>query len=436
MCRQWRVILMRPILVGVLLCSPFANGDPLDVAQASDAFHPAPSSEPLSSESEASESEASESEASESEDSIAGEATYDSPRSPFWSPEPIDWEEVLGKELGSNLRLTLDLSSRVVYNARTGHAASLNFIGFDLHKVISDADGDWGTLTLQGYTTNINNLNPHPPFFEDDDDWDFVPRIFDFNFTRLARGRFNIRVGHFELPYGLEQIINTNGTLYDFVHGRNLGVKADWGVTVNGVIENIEYEVALTRGSGIEYSGRGSPWIVSGRIGSSRYENFIVGASFMHGEVQSPMGLRTWRSGLKLPSRVDRVLGRTTSQPNRGNEGVIRRTRAGMDFQWYLGPLGLFGEFSAGRDFNQDVFNALGELNWRSDDDALFLYSQMLVFAQRFGRGWDNALQSKTGMRWMLDNHWALSLQYIQDLATFEGGKHNRLVEMQVRYRF
>ena len=123
-----------------------------------------------------------------------------------------------------NLRQTLDLAARPIYNARTGDWRHISFIGIDLHKVFSDEDQDIGTLTFQAYLTRFDDFQRFPPFADDPHDWEIVYRILNFNYTALSRGGFNIRVGHMEIPYGLEQIINTNGTLLDYLHNRNIGV--------------------------------------------------------------------------------------------------------------------------------------------------------------------------------------------------------------------
>ena len=63
-----------------------------------------------------------------------------------------------------------------------------------------------------------------PPFADGPNDWEFWHVSGD--------GRFNIKMGHFEMPYGIEHTINSNGTLRQF--STNLGTKVDWGVTFNG----------------------------------------------------------------------------------------------------------------------------------------------------------------------------------------------------------
>ena len=66
--------------------------------------------------------------------------------------------EFSGQSWTDNLRFTVDLSYRPVYSGRTGDFGGLGFVGIDLHKVFSDKEGDWGTLTLQTYLTRADNF--------------------------------------------------------------------------------------------------------------------------------------------------------------------------------------------------------------------------------------------------------------------------------------
>ena len=161
--------------------------------------------------------------------------------------------------LTDNLRWAIDLAARPSFDDRLDEWHSAFFLGLDVHKVFGSESGDWGTLVLQPYLTRLDSPR-HPPFFESNHDWELVWRIFNFNYTGIASGRFNVRVGHMEIPFGLEQVVNTNGTLRDYQHGRNIGVKADWGVSLNGELPAWDYEFSLTRGTGNEWSSRGDPF--------------------------------------------------------------------------------------------------------------------------------------------------------------------------------
>ena len=355
-------------------------------------------------------------------------------------PEPTpafdDEEREMNRFLSDNLRVTLDLSSRVTLSILSGKVGCEQVIGLDLHKVFSDASGDWGTLRLQPYLTRIENLALRAPFLEDDDDWELVFRFFDFNYTRVGRGRLNFRIGHFEIPYGLEHIIDTNGTVRQLIPGRNLGLKADWGVSINGVLRHFEYEVALTRGTGNEFFHRGGPFTIAGRIGTPRHRNFILGVSAFHGRVWNPGAVGQWRSGLETPSRAEADRGITDTAGGQGRDDILRRTRFGIDVQWYVGTVGILAEASFGRDYNQDVFNGLAEINWSNAEDNWFVYTQARTFAQRFARGWDSATQSVAGVRYRPDNHWSFSVQYVQDIDSMLDARRDAMLTVQTRYRF
>jgi hypothetical protein len=207
-------------------------------------------------------------------------------------------------------------------------------------------------------------------------------------------------------------------------------------VSINGVLPQFEYEVALTRGTGNEFFHRGEPFALTGRIGTPRDRNFVLGFSAFHGRVWSRGAVGQWRSGLEPPSQAQVARGMTNTSGGRGRSDVLRRTRFGVDVQWYFGSVGVLAEASFGRDYNQDVFNGLAEMNWSNPDDRWFVYTQARVFAQRFDRGWDSAAQSVVGVRYRPDNHWSLSVQYSQDIETMSDAPRDGTIIVQTRYRF
>ena len=230
-----------------------------------------------------------------------------------------------------NLRWKLDVSARGIFDD-SGYQKSLGFFGLDLHKVFTSGNRDVATLLFQPYMTRANDLVPTPPVFDGPDDWELIWRIANVNFKLQQEGALNLRIGHFELPYGLEQTINTNGTLRDYTHGGNFGLKADWGATVNGDLDTLEYEFAWSLGSGNEVRDDGGSGVLSGRLGTPRDGAEVFGVSFVDGEFQTP-------------------------------GGIVPRTRFGLDAQVYRGPMGFFAEFSTGEDNDtDDITRALGEV--------------------------------------------------------------------------
>lgn len=312
-----------------------------------------------------------------------------------WLPLP-DW-------LSKNLRLSLDLSSRANYSEEREEFFFNQFIGLDLHKVMSGPKNDLGTLTVQIYGTRIDNVEPTPPVFDDDHDWELIYRILNFNLTSLAEGKFNLRVGHFEIPFGLEYPLTTNGTFRQFLSPRNLGLKSDWGVSVNGVISNVDYEFALTRGSGNEYEDDNTPYTTGGRVGVR--------------DPRRQAGLSGYYA--QLPVQV----------------GTSERWRLALDGQIYEGAFGLLAESGYGETDGLGVSNHLIETNWVNPDETWLVYLQTRIFVQEFARRWDESLSTALGVRWTPDNHWALSAQLTQDLLPFSSLARDTVVSIQVRFR-
>ena len=330
-----------------------------------------------------------------------------------------------GTNWDDNLRVALDLSSRYVVLSHGQKNFSQQFIGIDIHKVLTGPDGDWGTFIFQGYLTRFNNVERHPAAFESDHDWEMVYRIWNLNYTALADGSLNIKIGRFEIPYGLEHDIDTNGHLLDYMSLRNLGLKPDWGSTINGVLPDCQYELALSRGSGIEYTQRNDPYIVSGRISTPPEDKVVIGLSGFHGRVANGGAVANVRAGLASPTDLGDV------------GSIVRRSRFGLDAAWYTASQFAFlGEVSVGRDYRQDIVNGLVELDWNSLDETVLVYLQGRFFNQRFSPGWDDAFATRLGFRYNPDNNWDLSAQYIQNISAFRATPHGAAVAFQIRYRY
>ncbi len=341
----------------------------------------------------------------------------------------VDWPSLrvplLDRQIDrfENLRFTLDASQRFVYSDERRETALESFLGFDAHKVVSSREQDIGTLTLQGYLTRIHNQPAHPPFFEDEDDWEFVYRIFNFNYTGLTGGRLNFRVGRYEVPFGLEHSINTNGTLRDYTSPENLGMKADWGASVNGVLPWLEYEVGWQRGNTDQRHGEASG-IVAGRVGTSSERRFAVGLSGFHGRVSNERAVGLWKRGLADPGSEADI------------EHILRRTRFGIDAHYEFSRFTLLGEASLGDDRGQGVRLLLLELDWHASDDRTVAYLQLKAHERDWDSGWEDQTSGAFGIRFAPDRHWSVSTQISQQFTTFGDGERDTLWAFQLRYRY
>lgn len=297
--------------------------------------------------------------------------------------------------LPDNTRAAIDLSSR--YTAVSGENVALSVVGLDVHSVISGSKGDIGTLILQPY---LIHLDPGPPSSSPLDNPRVQWRISNFNYTGLGHGRFNIRVGHFEVPFGLEQVIETNGTLNQMNSPSALGLKADWGVSVNGTLPWLEYEFAQMQGSRDRFSTAGDGYL-AGRVGLPRTGYFWLGASFLRGD-----------TGIDDATPVSE--------------------RYGVDLGWRL-PLGwtFLAENIRGETDGRRVSRWLTELNYSTPMESGLFYLQL-----RRDDDWGTASRRdhrlQLGGRFVVARDFTLSFEYGQ---AFDSGAADDTATFQFRYR-
>lgn len=305
------------------------------------------------------------------------------------------------ESFNDNLRWSIDLSSRVQHVNNADKTAYIQAIGLDSHRVLTTDTGDWGTLVTQVYATRIDNLSPHPGFFDDDHDWELVYRIFNLNVSRWADSFANIKIGHIELPFGLEHTITTNGNLRDYNHGRNLGPKADWGIGLNNQYQNWEYEVTLTSGGGQSLDRGDDSYILAGRVGSNRDQAWVVGFSAYKADL----------SGLE-------------------------RKRVAIDIQHYVGLFGLMLEVAGGSKGAINQLDSLAEVNWRTSDESLLVYGQFQYFSENRPDTEETAGKWVAGMKYTPDQHWDMSANVSRDVKQFSGKRKDTKLALQLRYRF
>ena len=139
-------------------------------------------------------------------------------------------------------RVALDVASRLNL-PESRPSSQMYFVGLDFHKIFSTRGTDFATVLLQPYWVDANNLMPFPSFLDDPDDGGLQWRnaLIDFHLTRSRA--LNLKVGHLEIPFGAESLaLDTNGTLRQLTS--NIGLKVDWGVSLHGDHQGLEYEVA------------------------------------------------------------------------------------------------------------------------------------------------------------------------------------------------
>jgi hypothetical protein len=185
---------------------------------------------------------------------------------------------------------------------------------------------------------------------------------------RLLFGRLNLRIGHFQAPFGLEALsIDTHTTLLQLSNPRALGLKHDWGLGLRGQLDGLDYDLAYTLGAGMDPAFIG-PGLFTGRMG---WEDVGTGLGF------GVSGLAGTRRTMMMPK--DRIFGWRTS----------------LDLRWSFGPMELMTEGSAGEDDGATTGAALLRLG-ATTSDRLFSAAVQGLYAHVDGRGLPDRIRAET----------------------------------------
>ncbi len=183
---------------------------------------------------------------------------------------------------------------------------------------------------------------------------------------RFLFGRLNVRIGHFQAPFGLEALpIDTHTTLLQLSNPRALGLKHDWGLGLSGQLDGLDYDLAYTLGSGMDPAIVG-PGMFTGRLG---WEDVRTGLGF------GVSGL----AGVRRP-----MMG-----PVEGG------WRTGLDLRWSFGPVELMTEGSAGQDRGATMGAALLRLN-ATTPDRMFSAALQGLYTNVEGRPTPNRIRAET----------------------------------------
>ncbi len=312
--------------------------------------------------------------------------------------QAVEW-----RMLAENARGSIDIATRRTESLTDDGWSGLHVFGIDLQTVLSGNGGDIGVITLQPYFARLVNVDQPNATFEDPGSWELTWRISNINFKVLDRGRLNVRLGHFELPFGLEQNLDTNGTLRQFTF-RERGIKVDWGVTANGQVGGAEYEIAASLGSGNDIEQRSGSSLVSGRIGTSSRGNFIVGASFMSGDVQTAAG-------------------------------AISRDRLAIDLALYRNNWEFLLEASTGSDDDADRDAIFADIAWQSPRETFLSYLQLHHYTTDGPQGGTTERSVAVGSKLTLRRFTLLSAELRRSFIDASNDSASTSLTLQLRHR-
>lgn len=177
------------------------------------------------------------------------------------------------------------------------------FLNF--RKIFSDEKGDRiiavGQIDIED---NFNEIRPYQTYLQ----------------YKGPLGRWNLRAGHYILPYGLLADYDTERLLLRTIENINLGIKLDTGMEVLGQTGEYNYALSASQGVGRE------------RLSDVDGNKLVVGRLAWEGE-DVTLGL----SGL---------LGNVLAD----NNGNPYKSRFGLDFTTYVGPLTFRSELDIGKE--------------------------------------------------------------------------------------
>lgn len=312
--------------------------------------------------------------------------------------------------LQSDVQVDYDDTARGTYDSGSERIGSRMSVGVDLRKRFYGRTGKTGELMLQAYLVQADDLMDPLLLFHEVEDWEVQWNDTNYNHAALPDDLMNIRVGHFDLPFGLEPTIDEQGSLRQFLHESNFGFREDWGITVNGGDGELSYEAGWTRGTGNDFRTTGDPGLVSGRVGAKPARNVQAGVSFLEGRTMNYVG------------------------PDRTTE-IVDRQRVGVDFQIHHRGFALLTEASMGSDENENVHHRLVELNWSPAYDETLTWLQFRNQARQT-TGWDDFLAASLGIETPIPGGWLFSAEWTQELDAFETESRIGYLSMQLRMLF
>lgn len=193
----------------------------------------------------------------------------------------------------------------------------------NLRKVFSDKKGDRLIAVGQmDFDNNFEKVRPYQIYLQ----------------YKGPLGKWNIRMGHYILPFGLLSDYDTERLLLQTIEHLNLGIKLDTWIELLGFLGDFDYAISLSQGVGRNrLTDVDSNKLVIGKIGW-RGEDLTIGLSGLIGKVLTEEN--------------------STIRNDIGSNSLYKK-RLGIDLTKYSGPLILRGEISIGEDNSQIVEGGL-----------------------------------------------------------------------------
>lgn len=196
-----------------------------------------------------------------------------------------------------------------------GTRAMLEGAFLNLRKVWSDGLGDrWIGVAQVDVDDNAHRIRPYQLYLQ----------------YKGPLGKWNLRAGHYLLPFGLLTTYDTERLLLQGIEETSLGIRKDTGVALLGRVGSWDYAASLTDGlSDLRFIDADARPTVTGR--------------FAHVRGDSQIG-------------ISALVGRVLVDPDFGHEaGPVRQRRIAVDATTSRGPMTVRAEAVAGTNDGQSV---------------------------------------------------------------------------------
>ncbi|MBI2503024.1 MAG: hypothetical protein HYW07_07285 [Candidatus Latescibacteria bacterium] len=158
--------------------------------------------------------------------------------------------------------------------------APLSALGFEYFwKSLESVPGQWRASVLDLYFQLAYDPGKRHLVLRARDIW--------LRFEEPRTGA-QVRLGHFDLPFGLTSPLALRGQALRPLSELSLGFAQDWGLSAHGRWGHFEYEAAATLGSGEELRLRPGAALWTGRLGLPSYRKVQYGISLLYGNPFRP----------------------------------------------------------------------------------------------------------------------------------------------------
>ncbi|MDE2026985.1 MAG: hypothetical protein KGJ11_00410 [Candidatus Omnitrophica bacterium] len=202
-----------------------------------------------------------------------------------------------------SLQVSGGVDGRYINTNGNDNDAVLQGAFLNFRKIFSDESGDrWIAVGQLDADDNFKKIRPYQTYIQ----------------YKGPLGKWNIRAGHYILPFGLLSDYDSERLLLKTIEDVDLGIKLDTGAEVLGYLGDFDYAVSVSQGTGQNrLTDVDNDKLVVSRIGWQK-EDINIGLSALIGEVlteedsiiREDLGKNSFyakRLGIDVTRNIDRL---------------------------------------------------------------------------------------------------------------------------------